>query len=416
MKKLISIFLALTLVLSMSMVASAATLSDNGWQDDDGQFDGWTLNNDGSMTLVYDNGSGTNDNRMWHSIENAADFEITVNVDFENNSRPVIKAFGAVISLNSEGGNGNQFNIQTLDASGSWVQHDWMNATECIATVKLVRENGGNLKVTVTGKDNATSATMELTPPEPNGNNLELAMYDCGGHAKGGVATFSVQFTAEQPPVEEPPAQSRPMSESGWWDDDGNYDGWTWNDNGSFTLVNGNGSGKSDNRIGHGIEDSENFEITVNVDFDNNSRPVIKAFGVIVSLNSEGGNGNQFNVQTLDASGSWVQHDWMNATECIATVKLVRENGGNVKVTVTGKDNATPATMELTVAEATGNNLELAMYDCGSHPQRGIATFAVDFGTEPENPENPKTGDIFGVIVALFAVSAMGIVVVSKKH
>jgi len=225
-------------------------------------------------------------------------------------------------------------------------------------------------------------------------------------------------------------ASAASMADSGWWDDDGQYDGWTLNDDGSMTMINGNGSGKNDNRIGHGIEDPDNFEITVVVDSETNSRPVIKLFGLIIALNAEHGNGNQFFVKNMDANGNWNNFDWLNATECVVTVKLVRANGGNLQVTVTGKDNATPITMDMAIGDASATNLELAMFDCGNHPQRGIATYTVTFpaaeppATEPPateapaetKPANPKTGDIFGVVVALLAVSAMGIAVVSKKH
>jgi hypothetical protein len=220
-------------------------------------------------------------------------------------------------------------------------------------------------------------------------------------------------------------ASAATPGDNGWWDDDGEFDGWTVNDDGSFTMINGNGSGKSDNRIGHGIEDPENFEITVVVDSETNSRPIIKLFNLIIELNAENGNGNQFFVKNMDANGNWNHFDWLNATDCIVTVKLVRENGGNLQVTVTGKDNATPITMDMAIGDPTATNIELAMYDCGKHPQHGIATYTVTFpaaeppateAPEETEPANPKTGDIAGVVFALLAVSAMGIVVASKKH
>ena len=206
MKKLLLILLALTLVLSVASVASAATLPENGWQDDDGNYDGWTLNDDGSMTMVYTDGTGYADNRIWCSVEDSQNFVISTVVDFENNSRPTVGILGVIVALNSQGGDGNQFCVQTLDASGSWAQHDWMSATDCVATVWLARENGGNVKVTIVGKDNATPTTMELVVSEPNNNNLTLGMYDCSSHPQGGIATYTVDFSAENPPVAEPPA------------------------------------------------------------------------------------------------------------------------------------------------------------------------------------------------------------------
>lgn len=212
---------------------------------------------------------------------------------------------------------------------------------------------------------------------------------------------------------------SASMADNGWQDDDGNFDGWTLNDDGSMTMVNYDGSGKNDNRIWHSIPDAENFEITVVVDTETNSRPVIKMFGLIIELNAENGNGNQAFVKNMDANGNWNNFDWLSATDCVITVKLVRVNGGNLQVTLTGKDNATPITMDMAIGDATATNLELAMFDCGNHAQGGIATFTVtlpaEVEPEPSEPKNPKTGDAISVFVALLAISSAGIALISKK-
>lgn len=210
MKKLLSVILALTLVLGLAMVASAS-MADSGWWDDDGNYDGWTLNDDGSMTMVNYDGTGKNNNRIGHSIDTPDDFEITVVVDSETNSRPIISLFGLVIELNAENGNGNQFFVKNMDANGNWNNFDWLSATDCIVTVKLVRENGGNLQVTVTGKDNDTPITMDMAIGDPTATNIELAMYDCGNHAKGGIATYTVTLPVVETPVE-PPVDDNPTT------------------------------------------------------------------------------------------------------------------------------------------------------------------------------------------------------------
>lgn len=192
MKKLISVLLALTLVFGLTMAVSAASPADSGWEDDDGTFDGWTMNADGSMTLVNGDGSGANDNRLWHGVPDAENFEATVVIDTETNSRPIIKMFGVIIELNAENGNGNQVFVKNMDSNGNWNNFDWLNATECAVTVKLARSNGGNLQVTITGADNATPITMDMTIADPTATGLELAMYGCGNHEKGGIATYTV--------------------------------------------------------------------------------------------------------------------------------------------------------------------------------------------------------------------------------
>lgn len=203
MKKLISVLVALTLVFGLAVAAAAASPADNGWSSES-EFSGWTLNSDGSMTLVYNDGTGANDNRILHDIPDAQNFTLTVKVDSETNSRPVIKMLGVMIELNAENGNGNQFFVKNFDGS-NWNNFDWLTAQDCVVTVVLSRTNGGNLKVTVTGEGNDTPVTMDIAVPEPDSTSLELAMFGCGNHEKGGIATYTVTLpTVEEPDPSEP--------------------------------------------------------------------------------------------------------------------------------------------------------------------------------------------------------------------
>ncbi len=198
MKKLATVFLALTMVLVLAIGAAAATPADHGWSSES-EFAGWTTAEDGSMTLVYNDGSGVNDNRILHAIDDPQNFTITVQVDSETNSRPVINLFGICIELNAENGNGNQFFVKNFDGS-NWNNFDWLNANECKVSVVLSRENGGNLLVTVNGEGNETPITMDIAIPEPDSAMLALQMYGCGNHEKGGIATFHVTFPAAVEP------------------------------------------------------------------------------------------------------------------------------------------------------------------------------------------------------------------------
>lgn len=204
MKKLVSIIFALALVFSLTVAASAASFADAGWISES-EFSGWTMNADGSMTLVYNDGTGANDNRILHSIPDAENFTLTVKVDSETNSRPVIKMLGVMIELNAENGNGNQFFVKNFDGR-NWNNFDWLNAQDCVVTVVLSRVDGGNLKVTVTGEGNDTPITMDVAVPEPDSTSLELAMFGCGNHEKGGIATYTVTL-----PVKEDPAPTGDM-------------------------------------------------------------------------------------------------------------------------------------------------------------------------------------------------------------
>lgn len=198
MKKLLSVFLVLTLVLGLMITVCAASPADNGWISES-EFSGWTLNDDGSMTLVYNDGTGANDNRILHTIDDAQNFSLTVKVDSEANSRPVIKMLGVVIELNAENGDGNQFFVKNFDGR-NWNNFDWLTAQGCVVTVTISRTDGGNLKVTATGEGNETPITMDIAVPEPDSTSLELAMFGCGNHEKGGIATFFVTLPAGEEP------------------------------------------------------------------------------------------------------------------------------------------------------------------------------------------------------------------------
>lgn len=208
MKKLISVVVALVLVFGLAMTASAAGLADNGWSSDS-EFSGWTQNDDGSMTLVHNDGTGANDNRIMHAIEDPENFTLTVKVDSETNSRPIIKMLGIIIELNAENGNGNQFFVKNYDGR-NWNNFDWLTAEGCAATFVLSRANGGSLKVTITGEGNETPVNMDVAVAEPESTSLELAMYGSGNHEKGGIATYTVTLPSapgrSDPPLAEVPA------------------------------------------------------------------------------------------------------------------------------------------------------------------------------------------------------------------
>lgn len=203
MKKLATVLLALTMVFVLAIGAAAAGPADNGWSSES-EFAGWTYAEDGSMTLIHNDGSGVNDNRILHAIDDPQNFTVTVYVDSETNSRPVISLFGINIELNAENGNGNQFFVKNFDGS-NWNNFDWLDANECKVEVVLSRENGGDLHVVVRGEGNDNPITMDVAIPEPDSTMLALQMYGCGNHAQGGIATFRVTFPAVGGTDPEPP-------------------------------------------------------------------------------------------------------------------------------------------------------------------------------------------------------------------
>ena len=153
--------------------ASGKSPADFGWETDNDNYTGWTVDENGTTyTVTYD---GVNSKRIWKELITDAD-NFTVSFDtIVLKQRIEIEIMGIKLELNASGGNGNQLYIKDKDA--------WMNANGQRASVTLTRENGGDLNVKYVGAGSSTAVTFTKKIYDESNLNVHLGVIDNGGSA-----------------------------------------------------------------------------------------------------------------------------------------------------------------------------------------------------------------------------------------
>ena len=145
------------------------TPGDFGWDNDSGDFSGWTATGEANLAVTYNEAAH---NRVWNDLlKDQENFTMELDVTNDNTSSTYIRLLGVNIELDSNNGSGNQ----TFMKVGG-VNYDWLSGNGCKFHVTISRENGGDLTVTVTGEGNETPFTATVTPTESN-ENVELGLY-----------------------------------------------------------------------------------------------------------------------------------------------------------------------------------------------------------------------------------------------
>ena len=102
MKRILSLLLALTMLISLfPVLASAADLTpgDFGWNTDGNNFDGWTVDETGSTYTVSYNGS--NSKRIWKELlSDPQNFTLSFDVQIHN-KRIELEILGLKLELNT---------------------------------------------------------------------------------------------------------------------------------------------------------------------------------------------------------------------------------------------------------------------------------------------------------------------------
>ena len=300
------------------------TPGDFGWETDNDNYIGWTVNEEGTVfTVTYD---GENSKRIWKElIADADNFAIGADVQILN-KRAELEILGYKLELNCEGGDGNQIYIKELDS--------WLSATAQTAHVLVYRQDGGELNIVITGKDNSVSVRYTAAVADASNLNFFMGVID-----QAGSASFSnIDPNAEIIVPEDPPVgPTGTPADYGWESDNGNFTGWTMDEEGnSFTVTY---DGENSKRMWKELfEDAENFTIGIDVQVLNR-RVEIELMGVRFELNTEGGNGNQIYIKDTDS--------WLDAQEQTIHVTIARRNGGDLMIRYDGKGNEQP--MEFSV-------------------------------------------------------------------
>lgn len=150
MKRRISVCVVLALLLAL-MPASvlAAGPADAGWEALEGNYSGWTMEN-GKITGVFNDMAGNWLRKV--CLEDVQNFVLEADITGSSSSSPYIKVLNNVIELNGDGGNGNQVYVKVADQG-----KDWLNAEGTRVHVKILRVDGGDMLVKLTGAGNEKS-------------------------------------------------------------------------------------------------------------------------------------------------------------------------------------------------------------------------------------------------------------------
>ena len=170
----------------------------------------------------------------------------------------------------------------------------------------------------------------------------------------------------------------------GWESDSADFTGWTADSGGNMTVTY---DVATNSRIWQELlSDKNNFTIDLDVRNDKTSSTYVKIFGVTLELDSNNGSGNQTYIK-LGGKG----YDWLSGSNCRFHVNISRENGGVLMFTVTGENNAVPFSNSVAAAD-TNAALELGLY-------RGVTTFANistdGSGGDSEEPEVSYTSQVW---------------------
>ena len=193
MKRLMAFFLATAMIcclLPATAFAANTTPADLGWSTAGNNFTGWTVDN-GVIRCDFASASNA---RMWRAIGDLNNFKLSADITCDRTTSPYIQLCGVIVELDANGGNGNQV-FPKLNGSGS----EWINATGNQVHVEINRYQGGQLHITITGKDNPNAKV--LTVPCGGGNeNVEIGMY------RGGFITLA-NYAITAPDETDEPAQ-----------------------------------------------------------------------------------------------------------------------------------------------------------------------------------------------------------------
>lgn len=213
MKKLFSLVLALMMIFSMAVFASAeeTDLAADGWNVNNDNFLGWTKEGDeivGDFNVGWENGD---DMRLWKDmITDFNNFRLEIKLDANNMTSPAISIMGVRIEPDGNGGDGHQVYLKTNNTEGFEGRnetYDWFKAANGNVQLVIARKDGGDLHVLIVGESNDTVVgdtkllTIQVTNETPT---VAIMVYR-------GCASFSdmtlVEGTDVELPTESKPAE-----------------------------------------------------------------------------------------------------------------------------------------------------------------------------------------------------------------
>ena len=169
MKKWISIGLLFAFLLALMPASVLANeLADAGWVAYDYDYSGWTTANG----RIYGEFSQMHSNWLRKTcIEDVNHFVLEVDITSSNVSSPYLKVLNNVIDLNAHNGTGNQVYIKVADQGNKW-----MDAQGTRIHVKVMRLDGGEMQVKLTGAGNDRSQIFKV-PVRSKDAAVEIGLF-----------------------------------------------------------------------------------------------------------------------------------------------------------------------------------------------------------------------------------------------
>lgn len=160
MKRLMSLFLALMMVVSLAAVVSAdeGDLAADGWSVANDNFLGWSKEGDdivGDFNIGWENAEPM---KLWKDmITDYNNFCVEVDITANNMTSPAISVMGVRVETDGNGGDGHQVYLKTNDTEGFEGRnktYDWIKAANSKARVTIARKDGGDLHILIVGESN----------------------------------------------------------------------------------------------------------------------------------------------------------------------------------------------------------------------------------------------------------------------
>lgn len=212
MKKLISLFLALMMVVSLAAVVSAdeGDLAADGWSVANDNFLGWTKEGDeivGDFNIGWENAEPM---MLWKDmITDFNNFCVELDLTANNMTSPAISVMGVRVEADGNGGDGHQVYLKTNNTEGFEGRnqtYDWIKAANSKVHVTIARKDGGDLHILIKGEsnENIVGELKLITVPVTNETaKLEIAVYR--GCARFGNLTVTEGDAVELPTGSEVP-------------------------------------------------------------------------------------------------------------------------------------------------------------------------------------------------------------------
>ena len=148
--------------------ARPKTFADYGWDNDNGNFTGWTLYSGQRFKATY---TPKGNNRIWKPLyPNRQDFTVSMDVKVSKDSSAYCKIMGAIFEIDSRHANGDQVYVKI---NGS--ELGWLDTEGSLVKVLVERSGGGDIHVTL--DTNKTKRSFDMTPTEPDNENFEIGVY-----------------------------------------------------------------------------------------------------------------------------------------------------------------------------------------------------------------------------------------------